>query len=149
MSLYRVLSFLVSFCLINFIISINVHVVTGHRLVHQESLLLHLKESLKFKAAKSKKLVHWNESDSCCQWKGVSCNKGHVIGLDLSEEFIIGGLHNSSPFNLHYLQSLNLAYNVFGSLIPSEIKKLKHLEHLNLSNAGFYGLILKDISYLK
>ncbi|KAL1321753.1 hypothetical protein HN51_066640 [Arachis hypogaea] len=149
MSLHRVLSFLVSFCLINLIISINVHVVTGHSLVHQESLLLHLKESLQFNPVKSKKLVHWNESDSYCQWTGVSCNKGHVIGLDLSEEFITGGLNNSSLFNLHYLQSLNLAYNVFRSPIPSEIKKLKNLKHLNLSNAGFYGQIPKEISYLK
>ncbi|RYR47519.1 hypothetical protein Ahy_A07g033450 [Arachis hypogaea] len=81
--------------------------------------------------------------------KGVSCNKGHVIGLDLSKEFITGGLNNSSLFNLYYLQSLNLVYNVFGSPIPSEIKKLKNLKHLNLSNAGFYGKIPKEISYLK
>ncbi|KAL4316067.1 hypothetical protein AHAS_Ahas15G0248000 [Arachis hypogaea] len=50
---------------------------------------------------------------------------------------------------MHYLQSLNLAYNVFGSPIPYEIKKLKNLKHLNLSNVGFYGQIPKEISYLK
>ncbi|KAG5010048.1 hypothetical protein JHK87_018563 [Glycine soja] len=88
-------------------------------------MLLHLKDNLVFNPATSKKLVHWNHSGNCCQWNGVTCSMGHVIGLDLSEEFISGGLNNSSLFKLKYLQNLNPAYNDFNSSIPLEFDKLK------------------------
>ena len=121
-------------------LSINVFVVNSHCLGHQQSLLLHLKSNLSFNIANSKKLVHWNQIGECCQWNGVTCNKGRVIGLDLSEEFIFGGLENAnSLFNLQYLHILNLAHNNFNSVIPPEVDKLKRLRSLNLSNAGFRG----------
>ncbi|XP_061353050.1 receptor-like protein 7 [Gastrolobium bilobum] len=72
----------------------------------------------------------------------------HVIGLDLSQEFISGGLDNSSLFNLHYLMNLNLAYNDFHSMIPSKFSLLKNLRYLNLSNAGFEGQIPIEITHL-
>jgi hypothetical protein len=89
----------------------------------------------------STKLVYWNQSADCCLWEGVNCAEGRVIGLDLTNESISGGLDNlSSLFNLSYLQSLNLAYNNFnGSQISSEFDKLTNLSYLNLSNAGFEG----------
>ncbi|WVZ16552.1 hypothetical protein V8G54_009534 [Vigna mungo] len=123
--------------------------VTGHCLGHQQSLLLHLRNNLVFNPTKSKKLIHWNQSDDCCEWTGVTCSKGHVIALDLSQESISRGIdHLSSLFELQYLQSLNLAHNDFHSEIPPEFKKLKNLRHLNLSNAGFEGQIPIEISYL-
>ncbi|KAI9077762.1 hypothetical protein K1719_040248 [Acacia pycnantha] len=130
-------------------LSINVFVVTGHCLGHQQSALLHLKNSLTFNPAKSQKLVHWNQSFICCQWSGVTCSKGRVIALDLSEESVSGGLDSSSSlFNLTYLQDLKLAYNDFHSSIPSKLYKLKRLRYLNLSNAGFEGHIPTEISWL-
>ncbi|KAJ1419321.1 Leucine-rich repeat [Sesbania bispinosa] len=138
---------LLPFCLMNF--SINIFLVTGHCLGHQQSLLLQLKNNLIFKPTKSKKLVHWNQSDDCCEWNGVTCNKGRVIALDLSHEFISGHVGNlTSLFNLKYLQSLNLAYNEFHSEIHSEFQKLNNLRYLNLSNSGFEGQIPIEISYL-
>jgi len=126
-------------CLIN--LNINIDVATCHCLDHQQFMLLHLKDNLVFNPATSKKLVHWNHSGNCCQWNGVTCSMGHVIGLDLSEEFISGGLNNSSLFKLKYLQNLNPAYNDFNSSIPLEFDKLKSLRCLNFSNAGFHGQI--------
>ena len=121
-------------------LSINVFVVAGHCLVHQQLLLLHLKSNLSFNSAKSKKLVHWNQTRDFCQWNAVACNKGRVIALDLSQESISGGTNNlSSLFSLQYLQSLNLAYNEFHSGIHSEFQNLKNLKYLKLSNAGFEG----------
>ncbi|MED6124712.1 hypothetical protein PIB30_061544 [Stylosanthes scabra] len=118
-------------------------------LSHQQFMLLNIKHSLIFNPSKSTKLVHWNQSGvvDCCQWNGITCNNnGHVIGLDLSQESISGGLHNSSSlFNFKYLHTLNLAFNNFGSLIPSDIEKLNDLRYLNLSNAGFLGQIPKGI----
>ncbi|KHN11853.1 receptor-like protein 7 [Glycine soja] len=129
-------------------LSINVY-AKSHNLGHQQFLLLNTKHNLIFNISKSQKLVHWNESGDCCQWNGVACNKGRVIGLDLSEEFISGGLDNSSLFNLQYLQSLNLAHNdIHSSMIPSKFGLLKNLRYLNLSNAGFQGQIPIEIAHL-
>uniref|UniRef100_A0A2N9G593 Leucine-rich repeat-containing N-terminal plant-type domain-containing protein n=1 Tax=Fagus sylvatica TaxID=28930 RepID=A0A2N9G593_FAGSY len=72
----------------------------------------------------------------------VNCSDGgHVIGLNLNNESISGGLNNSSSlFHLQYLQNLSLAYNNFNSSrIPLEFGNLTNLIYLNLSNAGFAG----------
>ncbi|XLS55549.1 hypothetical protein HN51_005304 [Arachis hypogaea] len=130
------------------ITNIDASTTTSQCLSHQQFMLLNMKHNLIYNPFKSTKLVHWNQSGvvDCCQWNGVSCNNGHVIGLDLSQESISGGLHNSSSlFNFEHLHSLNLAFNNFGSFIPSDIVKLKNLRHLNLSNAGFCGQIPKGI----
>ncbi|KAK7286843.1 hypothetical protein RJT34_22140 [Clitoria ternatea] len=140
------LPFFISLCFIN--LSMNIHVTTSHCLEHQQLLLLSMKHNLIFNLTNSKKLVHWNQSSDCCQWNGVACKKGHVIGLDLSEEFITGGLDNSSLFNLQNLQSLNLAHNDIHSLIPPMFGLLKNLRYLNLSNAGFHGQIPIEIGHL-
>ncbi|XP_014496656.1 receptor-like protein 12 [Vigna radiata var. radiata] len=129
-------------------LNININVASCHTLDHQQFLLLHLKDSLLFNPATSKKLVYWNQSSDCCQWNGVTCSKGGVIGLDLSDEFIFGGLDNSSLFELEHLQRLNLAYNDFNSSIPVNFSKLKSLRYLNLSSAGFHGQIPNEISHL-
>ncbi|RYR26957.1 hypothetical protein Ahy_B02g061285 isoform A [Arachis hypogaea] len=132
--------------LLNFTFTINI--VTSQCLGHQQSLLLHLKNGLIFNPANSKKLIHWNHTDDCCQWKGVACStKGNVIALDISHEFITGG-NLTSLFKLQYLQNLNLAYNEFHFGINSEFKNLKNLRYLNLSNAGFMGQIPTKISHL-
>ncbi|XP_061346552.1 receptor-like protein 35 [Gastrolobium bilobum] len=147
MKIHKVLPFFIPLCLINF--NIIIHAATSQCLDHQQLLLTHLKDNLIFNPARSKKLVHWNQSGDCCQWNGVACNnKGHVVGLDLSEESISGGLDNSSLFNMQYLLNLNLALNDFGSLIPLEIVKLENLRYLNLSFAGFQGQIPSEISHL-
>ncbi|XP_042939436.1 receptor-like protein 6 [Carya illinoinensis] len=125
--------------------------VCGKCPTNQKALLLQLKNSLIFDSASSTKLVHWNKSIDCCSWEGVTCNKGCVIGLDLSNDSISCSLDNSSSlFKLRYLQNLNLASNDFNSSeIPSEFNKLSNLVYLNLSHAGFQGQIPSTISHLK
>ncbi|XP_042512451.1 receptor-like protein 7 [Macadamia integrifolia] len=122
----------------------------------QRSLLLHLNQSLSFNLRPrpvTSKLASWNTSSDCCTWKGVTCEQGsgHVNGLDLSSEYITGGLDNSnsSLFNLRYLQSLNLANNYFNrTQIPSALIRLVNLTNLNLSKSGFAGQVPIEISYL-
>ncbi|KAK7845281.1 receptor-like protein 12 [Quercus suber] len=118
--------------------------------INQRDLLIGMKNSLKFNSTLSTKLVHWNESQNCCLWKGVTCSeKGRVIGLNLFNESISGSLHNSSLFSLQYLENLNLACNkLSSSLIPSQFGNLTNLIYLNLSNAGFEGQIPIEISQL-
>uniref|UniRef100_A0A3Q7J389 SMP-LTD domain-containing protein n=1 Tax=Solanum lycopersicum TaxID=4081 RepID=A0A3Q7J389_SOLLC len=61
-----------------------------------------------------------------------------------------GSIHpNSILYQLHHLQTLNLAYNdVYPSSIPHNIGGLTNLRHLNLSDAWFQGKIPTEISYL-
>jgi len=143
------LLFLIPFTLINS--NSNNFLVNGYCHGHERSLLLLLKNSLIFNPTKSSKLVQWNQiDDDCCQWNGVTCIEGHVTALDLSQEYISGGLNDSSAlFNLQYLQSLNLALNDFHSTIPQELHQLQNLRYLNFSNAGFEGQIPKEIFHLK
>ncbi|XP_016504187.2 receptor-like protein 6 [Nicotiana tabacum] len=96
--------------------------------------------------------MSWNESTDCCTWDGVTCDMltGHVSGLDLSCSKLNGTIHqNSSLFQLHHLQTLNLAFNFFNvSVIPSDIGRLTYLRQLNLSGSSFSSKIPTEISYL-
>jgi Leucine-rich repeat (LRR) protein len=141
--------FLVPICTL-FLNFSTVFVVSHQCLDDQQFLLLELKNTLIFKSTWSTKLAKWNRSVDCCSWDGVTCNEGSVIGLDLSNESILGGLNNSSSlFRLQHLQNLNLAFNYFiNSQIPSEFDKLANLSYLNLSQAGFSGQIPIAISRL-
>ncbi|KAK4432260.1 Receptor-like protein 18 [Sesamum alatum] len=126
--------------------------VSGQCLNDQRSLLLQLKSSLVFNLASSTKLVHWNQSFDCCDWHGVVCDgSGHVISLDLENEFISGGIENSTAlFGLRYLESLNLASNSFSGIqIPKGLQNLTNLAYLNLSNAGFGGQVPVELSELR
>ncbi|XP_065625774.1 receptor-like protein 7 [Quercus suber] len=146
--------FFIPICSIFLTFSINV--VSGQCLDDQKSLLLQFKNSLKFNTTFSTKLVHWNVSRDCCSWEGVTCSnesfsKGHVIGLNLTDESIYVGLdYSSSLFSLQHLQDLSLAYNNFNnSQIPPGFGNLMNLSYLNLSNAGFAGLIPIETSNLE
>ncbi|PIN19856.1 Leucine-rich repeat (LRR) protein associated with apoptosis in muscle tissue [Handroanthus impetiginosus] len=104
----------------------------------KKSLLLGLRNSLRFSHSDSTKLVHWNHTNDCCNWDGVECDVfGHVISLQLDNETISGGIENSEYlFNLSYLKKLNLSYNSFNGIqIPEGISNLANLTHLNLSCA--------------
>ncbi|CAN6715535.1 unnamed protein product [Malus baccata var. baccata] len=116
----------------------------------QQSLLLKLKNSLAFNHTASKKLVKWKNGSDYCSWEGVSCKRGCVSNLDLSNEAITGGLDNSSPlFGLKSIDNVNLAFNFFNyTQIPSEFKQLTGLRYLNLSTAEFAGQVPIEISHL-
>ncbi|KAL7234952.1 hypothetical protein ACSBR1_018427 [Camellia fascicularis] len=117
----------------------------------QKSLLLQLKNNLKFSFSVSVRLVNWTQSNDCCGWKGVTCDQaGHISGLDLNSESINGGVNQSSSLlSLQFLASLNLAFNSFNfTPIPSSFGKLTNLAYLNLSNAGFSGQIPIELSQL-
>ena len=129
--------------------SFCIFVVSGQCLEGQKSLLLQFKKGLKYNNNSSTKLVRWDERVDCCLWDGVNCSGGRVIGLNLFNESITGGLQNSSLFRLQYLENLNLAYNKLNSSqIPSQFDELTNLSYLNLSYAGFAGQIPIAISNL-
>ncbi|KAF4401416.1 hypothetical protein G4B88_001610 [Cannabis sativa] len=144
--------FFIPFSLI-LLLTVNLHTVSSQCLNDQKSLLLQLKNNLTFNTILSTKLVTWSsdQSSDCKAWKGVTFNgEGLVTGLNLSLEWISGGLHNNSTlFNLQHLKSLDLSWNIFNNiLIPNEIGKLSNLSHLNLAYAGFVGQVPFTISHL-
>ncbi|XP_057487566.1 receptor-like protein 33 [Actinidia eriantha] len=139
------------FSIITFVVfCINTISVHSQCLNDQKSLLLQLKNSLIFNSAISVKLVNWTQATDCCGWKGVNCDQdGHVIGLDLNSEAIIGGINQSSLFRLQFLERLNLAKNSFKFIqIPPHFGNLTSLIYLNLSNADFSGQIPLELSQL-
>ncbi|XP_057797392.1 receptor-like protein 7 [Salvia miltiorrhiza] len=144
------LFFVISTLISSFIFT--THSYNTQCLHHQKILLLQLKDELSFNYPVSTKLVRWNETDECCKWPGVECDvAGYVVSLQLDNEFIYGGMTDSSSlFRLVHLQKLNLAYNYFDNTpIPKGIQNLTYLTHLNLSDAGFGGQVPAEISSLR
>ncbi|CAL9088940.1 unnamed protein product [Musa acuminata var. zebrina] len=107
--------------------------------------------------------------EDCCRWRGVACDNttSHVIKLDLHYPysytddwddvvnicFVMSemGANKVNPAlgDLKHLKYLDLSMNnFFGSHIPHMIASLVHLEYLNLSNAGFRGLIPPQLGNL-
>ncbi|KAJ0691493.1 putative leucine-rich repeat-containing, plant-type, leucine-rich repeat domain superfamily [Helianthus annuus] len=138
--------FFIPFCLI-------LLPVSGQCQNDQRSILIQLKNTLRFNSTFSTKLVSWNPNDieDCCNWLGVTCSpSGQIIGLDLSNETISAGIDDSSVlFSLKNLERVNLAANSFKfTEIPSRFGSLASLSYLNLSNSGFTGQIPGELSQL-
>ncbi|GMN53651.1 hypothetical protein TIFTF001_022779 [Ficus carica] len=112
------------------------------------------------------RLFSW-KGTNCCQWKGIRCenNTGAVISVDLHNPHPYGsssrygfwnlsGEIRPSLMKLESLTYLDLSFNTFrGIPVPEFFASLKHLRYLNLSNAGFSGLVppignLSSLQYL-
>ncbi|KAG5088810.1 hypothetical protein JHK86_001422 [Glycine max] len=87
-------------------------------------------------------LALWNLSEDCCQWHGVTCNKGHVVPLDLSEKSISGGLVQSSA---SITPVLKLSHNNMASTMPESFVNLSKLVILELKSCGLNGSFPIDI----
>ncbi|KAM6552694.1 hypothetical protein CsatB_013456 [Cannabis sativa] len=99
------------------------------------------------------KTASWkNDTDCCSSWDGVLCDSisGHVIGLNLSFNYLQGSLHsNSTLFSLRHLQSLILDdINFNGSPIPPHFGGFANLETLSLDNTNFSGNVPTQLSHL-
>ncbi|KAK4407435.1 Receptor-like protein 7 [Sesamum angolense] len=92
-------------------------------------------------------LSSWDAAVDCCEWDGVLCNNltGHVSELHLQSPDSgpgLGGKIDTSLLSLKHLRFLDLSQNDFtGTQIPGFFGSLVSLEYLNLSYAGFRGII--------
>ena len=111
------------------------------------------------------RLSSW-KGNNCCQWHGIGCDNstGAVSKLDLHNPYPLisyddqpgrYGLWNLSGeirpslLNLKHLTYLDFSYNTFLDIeIPKFIGSLRNLRYLNLSTAGFTGLIPPNMGNL-
>jgi Leucine-rich repeat (LRR) protein/PKD repeat protein len=86
----------------------------------------------------------WNTTNTPCSWNGVSCTNGHVTGINLNSNNLVGPLPDLSA--LSELSTLNLSHNqLSGAMAPiTALPKLQTalLEHNNLQG------VIPDLSGL-
>ncbi|KAF3432436.1 hypothetical protein FNV43_RR27176 [Rhamnella rubrinervis] len=114
----------------------------------------------------SNRLASWVGED-CCKWSGIICHTitGHVCKLilrgpplqyflsftelDAHRKTSLGGKISPALLNLKHLHHLDLSNNDFGgNRIPKFLGSLASLRYLNLSQAGFDGMIPHQIGNL-
>jgi len=93
---------------------------------------------------------HPHDSDPCIagDWKGVVCENGKVIALDLSNNGLEGKFSALPLKKLPGLRSLNLAGNRLRGAIPPDIAYLDNLQFLALDNNQLTSYIPDDIGRL-
>ncbi|KAL5735933.1 hypothetical protein ACOSQ2_030721 [Xanthoceras sorbifolium] len=119
----------------------------------------------------SNRLASWIGDGDCCNWAGVVCHNvtGHVLQLQLQnphQEYFtsdygskaeyeaynrskLGGKINPSLLNLKHFKHLDLSFNDFeGIQIPGFLGSMQSLRYLNLSRAGFHGMIPQQLGNL-
>ncbi|VAH96438.1 unnamed protein product [Triticum turgidum subsp. durum] len=105
-------------------------------------------------------LSSW-KGDECCKWKGVHCStrNSHVVKLDLqghgcdpnSDAWtqVLGGNISSSLLGLRHLQYLDLSCNGFyGVQVPEFLGSLHKLRYIDLSSLSFIGRIPPQLGNL-
>ena len=81
---------------------------------------------------------NWTTSITPCSWNGITCDGGHIVGIDRQNQNLRGSISEMAAFTA--LQSLNLASNHLISPIP-DFSSLNQLQSLSLSQNQLMGEI--------
>jgi hypothetical protein len=74
----------------------------------------------------------WLETNTPCQWYGISCADGHISGININDNGLIGTIPPEIS-NLSNLSQLSFWDNQLTSL-PAEIGNLSNLSYLDISD---------------
>ena len=91
----------------------------------------------------------WSAEQTHCEWKGITCQDGHVTKIDLNANQLKGTIPPSMGYYFSKLSSLNLAGNQLSGAIPSSLGHLSQLQTLALNNNQLNGSIPSSIGYIK
>ena len=86
-------------------------------------------------------------SSDPCDWVGISCGDGTIIGIDLAENQLSGEIPTELA-NLTDLTSLNLSQNQLTGEIPPELGNLTNLTDLFLGANELTGEIPLELANL-
>lgn len=87
-----------------------------------------------------------SNSNSVCNWVGVTCDSRHrrVTGLSIPK-LGLGGIIPPHVANLSFLVSLNISGNRFHGTLPNELWHLPRLRIIDLSSNSISGNLFDDI----
>ena len=92
---------------------------------------------------------NWLEGDNACDWFGVTCSQGHVNGVSLPGNNLVGLLPTELG-QLKSLETLHLNSNAITSTLPSEISRLSSsLKGLSLDENHMTGPLPSELGLLK
>ncbi|PHU20344.1 putative LRR receptor-like serine/threonine-protein kinase [Capsicum chinense] len=86
--------------------------------------------------------------NACRDWYGVTCVKGRVNRLNITNANVNGTLYDFPFSSLHFLEYVDLSMNRLSGTIPPEIGKLTNLVYLDLSINQISGIIPPHIGSL-
>ncbi len=75
---------------------------------------------------------HWLQAADPCQWQNVNCASGHVTGLWLQNNGLIGSFP-AAVANLPYLTSLDLSGNRLTGELPLAISSMGRMSHFEIA----------------
>ncbi|KAL9229049.1 hypothetical protein vseg_004565 [Gypsophila vaccaria] len=112
----------------------------------EKTVLLEFKSHLK---DPTDSLTSWTESNSACQFSGVSCDPvTRNVSAILLENVSLGGILSPSLCRLQGLTKLVLTSTLLSGNLPLELDQCRSLKVLNLTDNEFVGRI-PDFSELK
>ena len=90
----------------------------------------------------------WLDTNTPCNWHGVTCSAGHVTRLSLGDDKQLSGSIPPELGNLTNLQALLLWNNQLSGSIPAELGNLTNLQYLDLDNNQLSGSIPPELGNL-
>jgi Leucine-rich repeat (LRR) protein len=97
-----------------------------------------------------KRHKNWNTLTAVSSWEGVTVRDGHVIGLSLNNNTLVGALpsHYSTLASLIKLEVLDLSFNKLLGINLKSLGKLKNLKILKLQGNQLIGGIAPELGNL-